>query len=68
MDGNGDRYTPISAWKTSSYSASNGHCIETAPLVNGQVGVQDKKMQGKGPMLRFTSAAWNSFTSTVRAM
>ena len=68
MGNNWDEFTPITAWKTSSYSASNGHCVETALLANGQIGVKDKKMLGQGKMLRFAPEAWSSFTSTVRAM
>jgi Domain of unknown function (DUF397) len=56
------------SWKKSSYSMSNGQCVETARLNAGQIGVRDSRAQEMGPTLRFTATAWAAFTATVQAM
>ncbi|MEU2091923.1 DUF397 domain-containing protein, partial [Nocardia beijingensis] len=40
-------------WFKSSYSASNGQCVEIAHLNNGTVGMRDSK-NPIGPTLTFT--------------
>ena len=46
-------------WVKSSFSFSNGNCVEVAGL--GQmVGLRDSKDPG-GPVLRFTPGEWSSF-------
>jgi hypothetical protein len=62
---NGDEYNTVTGWKKSSYSASNGHCVETSTLTNGQIGVRDSKA-AYGTILRFEPEAWVSFTAAVR--
>jgi hypothetical protein len=62
---NGDEYDTAARWKKSSYSASNGHCVETSTLTNGQIGVRDSKATN-GTILRFEPEAWVSFTAAVR--
>jgi len=62
---NGDEYNTAAGWKKSSYSASNGHCVETSMLTNGQIGVRDSKA-ANGTILRFDPEAWVSFTAAVR--
>lgn len=63
--GKGDKPTIGSGWQKSSYSASNGHCVETARLADGCIGVRDSKVTD-GPVLRFTPEAWNAFLGELR--
>lgn len=51
-------------WVKSSYSFSNGNCVEVAGLPNGDVGVRDSK-DPLGPMLRFTPDEWVAFIDGV---
>jgi len=53
-----------SNWRKSSYSGSNGgECIEvaTAEIVL----VRDTTDRG-GPVLKFTTDAWQAFTATIK--
>jgi uncharacterized protein DUF397 len=55
------------AWRTSSYSGSNGGaCIEvgTTGLV---VAIRDSKCPN-GPQLAFAPATWNAFTNQLKAV
>ena len=55
-----------SAWRTSSYSGSNGGaCVEvgTADLA---VAVRDSK-HPDGPQLAFTADTWTTFTEQLKA-
>jgi hypothetical protein len=64
----GDR-TPVGdndGWRKSSYSMSNGHCVETARLAGGAgVGVRDSQAAA-GAVLRFALGAWNRFLQKSR--
>lgn len=51
-------------WFKSSYSASNGQCVEVAHLGGGFVGVRDSK-NPTAPALVFTPAEWDAFTAGV---
>jgi hypothetical protein len=62
---NGDEYNTTAGWKKSSYSASNGHCVETSTLTNGQIGIRDSKATN-GNILHFEPEAWVSFTAAIR--
>ena len=53
-------------WMKSSWSYSNGNCVEVAQLPGGQVGVRDSK-DPDGPVLRFTRGEWSAFVAGVRA-
>jgi len=51
-------------WNKSSYSMSNGHCVEVA-MKDGLVRVRDSKVQN-GPVLRFGADAWSALLADVR--
>lgn len=54
------------AWRKASASASNGNCVEVAPMPSGGVAVRDSK-DPDGPILRFTAAEWAAFAEGMTA-
>jgi len=62
---NGDERNP-GDWRKSSYSMSNGHCLETARLAGGRIGVRDSKA-AEGLVLRFEPGTWAAFLAELRA-
>ncbi|MFD9816958.1 DUF397 domain-containing protein [Streptomyces sp. NPDC059080] len=50
----------------SSYSGSQGECVEVARNVPGTTAVRDSK-RPTGPRLTFDGAAWDSFVRTLKA-
>lgn len=54
-----------SYWVKSSFSFSNGNCIEVTSLYGGTVGVRDSK-NAEGLVLRFTQPEWHAFLGGVR--
>jgi hypothetical protein len=62
---NGDECDLGGVWRKSSYSMSNGHCVEVARLADGRIGVRDSKVAG-GPVLRFEPGAWAAFLRELR--
>ena len=54
------------AWRKSSWSSYNGNCVAVARLRGELVGVRDTKEEGFGKVLVFDSAAWRSFTDSVK--
>jgi hypothetical protein len=50
----------------STYSSTNGSCVEVAPCACGDVRVRDSK-DPNGPMLTFTPAEWTAFTRGAKA-
>ncbi|MGH3834254.1 MAG: DUF397 domain-containing protein [Pseudonocardiaceae bacterium] len=50
-------------WRTSSYSTSEGACVEVAPAP-GRVLVCDSK-DPEGPALAVPTAAWRAFLTTL---
>ena len=65
--GNSDEFNfGNSGWRKSSYSMSNGQCVETtARLVGGCVGVRDSTA-AEGPVLRFGPGTWATFLGQLR--
>jgi uncharacterized protein DUF397 len=54
------------AWRTSSYSGSNGGtCVEVGTL-GSDVAVRDSKDQD-GPQLAFAPVTWQTFTTQLKA-
>jgi len=54
-----------SGWTKSSFSFSNGNCVEVARLPGGGIGVRDSK-DPQGPVLHFTSDEWKAFIGGAR--
>ena len=61
---NADECNPGGGWQKSSYSMSNGQCVETARLAGGRIGVRDSKAQGS--VLRFEPGVWAAFLAELR--
>ena len=52
-------------WVKSSFSFSNGNCVEVAGLPERTVGLRDSK-DPEGPVLRFTPGEWSAFLGGAR--
>ena len=52
-------------WRKSSFSMSNGDCVEVACLAGCHVCVRDSKTIS-GPFLRFSPEAWKEFVRDIR--
>jgi hypothetical protein len=55
-----------SYWVKSSFSYSNGNCVEVASLYGGAVGVRDSR-DADGLILRFDPREWHAFLGGVRS-
>lgn len=51
-------------WRTSSYSGTNGQCVEVA-VVGNRIAVRDSKDRS-GPVLVFTQSEWRAFLAGAR--
>ncbi|MET8700261.1 DUF397 domain-containing protein [Kitasatospora sp. NPDC004723] len=51
-------------WRKSSYSISDGECVEVADGLSDIVPVRDSK-DPHGPALMFTTTAWQSFLTAI---
>ena len=52
-------------WVKSSFSFSNGNCVEVASLPGGEIGVRNSR-DPEGPVLRFTPGEWDAFVDRAR--
>jgi transcriptional regulator with XRE-family HTH domain len=52
-------------WRKSSFSMSNGDCVEVAVLADASVAVRDSKATAL-PHLRFRSSAWGAFLGQIK--
>jgi hypothetical protein len=63
---NRGRSYPIGHWRKSSFSGSNGDCVEVAVLKTGAyVGIRDSKAIA-APHLRFHPSVWTTFVAGIR--
>jgi hypothetical protein len=53
------------AWVKSSYTGSQGNCVEVARNLPGAVAVRDSK-NPEGPRLVFAGAAWRRFAEGLK--
>jgi hypothetical protein len=54
------------SWRKSSYSGGNGGaCVEVAAS-GAMILVRDTKDRGRGPVQRYTPAAWRAFVTGLR--
>jgi hypothetical protein len=56
--------TETPRWVKSTWSLSNGNCVEVANLPGGAVGVRDSK-DCAGPVLNFDPRQWQTFVTNV---
>jgi hypothetical protein len=56
---------PTLNWHKSSYSNSNGQCVEVASTGSG-IAVRDSKNPG-GPVLAFGAGEWRAFVAGITA-
>jgi Domain of unknown function (DUF397) len=54
------------AWRTSSYSGTNGSCVEVANNLPGVVAVRDSRDRG-GPVLVVGPDEWRVFIDRVKS-
>jgi hypothetical protein len=59
-----DHDSVVRGWRKSSYSASDGCCLEIAPR-DDRVAVRDSK-DPDGAILRFSTEAWGQFIAAVK--
>ena len=53
-------------WRKSTYSSNGGaSCVEVGQATRA-IAVRDTKQAGRGPVLRFTPAAWRRFAGQVK--
>jgi Domain of unknown function (DUF397) len=62
---NADEFNPAGGWRRSSYSMSNGQCVEAARLAGGRIAVRDSKA-AEGLVLRFDPGTWAAFLAELR--
>jgi hypothetical protein len=57
---------PDPHWRKSSFSFSNGNCLEVATPSRDGTLVRDSKLGGGSPLLAFSAAAWSRFTAGIK--
>ncbi|GAA1856014.1 DUF397 domain-containing protein [Actinomadura bangladeshensis] len=58
--------THHSGWRKSTHSAPDGHCVEAGRTSDGKVSVRDTKLQGNGPILKFSKEEWRNLLDNIR--
>jgi hypothetical protein len=53
-------------WRTSTYSAYNGNCVQVADLDVNRIGVRDSK-NPDGPVLTFAANDWQTFVDGLKS-
>jgi hypothetical protein len=53
-------------WRKASYSTGNSDCVEVG-ADRRVVGIRDTRQLGRGPVLEFPAAVWQSFIGTTKA-
>ncbi|RKN35864.1 DUF397 domain-containing protein [Streptomyces hoynatensis] len=53
-------------WRRSTYSSSDGKCVEVRDGVPGVVPVRDSKVPG-GPQLAVGAGAWGAFVTSLKS-
>ena len=56
---------PSDGWIKSSFSMSNGQCVEVGRLPDGRVGMRHSKIPD-GPVLSFEPSEWAEFLRKLR--
>ncbi|GAA2720237.1 MULTISPECIES: DUF397 domain-containing protein [Streptomyces] len=56
----------IATWRKSTYSQTNGSCIEVAEQFADVMPVRDSKDPGRTPLV-FPRSAWSSFVTALAA-
>ena len=54
----------VGSFRKSSYSGSDGDCVEVTPTPQQGAAVRDSKDQ-RGPVLAFSGEAWAAFVAAV---
>jgi hypothetical protein len=56
----------LTSWRKSSYSATNGDCVEVA-ADRRVVGVRDTTQHGNGITLKFPASAWRTLIDEAKS-
>jgi hypothetical protein len=59
----------FAGWRKSRRSGDGNSCVEVAATVTPRprIGVRDSKRHGHGPILEFSTTAWQEFLSRLKA-
>ena len=58
--------SPLTLWRTSSFSGNNGTCVEVAALPDGSIAVRNSNQPDQGVVL-FTRAEMKAWIHGVKA-
>jgi len=59
----------FAGWRKSRHSGDGNSCVEVAAAraPRPRIGVRDSKRQGRGPVLEFSTTAWQEFLTRLKA-